>query len=132
MSREATQFKPGQVANPRGRPLSNRKRLDDLLAGREDHILRKAILMAIEGDKDMIKFIGERYMPIIPKDDPADVDLIDKNYEEQGQEVMRAITEGRITAHQGHTIMAAISTNVQIVQATDMIKRIEALERDKK
>lgn len=67
-------FQPGQVANPKGRPKGAKGKVTELkvaletamveqLQGDVAEIMGKAVTMAKKGDKAMIKFILERFLP---------------------------------------------------------------------
>jgi len=132
MPSEDTQFKEGNNANPGGRPKSNRKWFDKIVNGRQETILNKAIYLALDGDKEMMKFISERYMPPIPKEDTVELDLSNKTYLEKAEAVIQAMSEEKITPNQAHTILAALATNVKIYESVEIINRIVALEKSMK
>ena len=67
-------FQPGEVANPKGRPKGAKGKLTILKTSLEtamveqlhddvSDILQKAVHMAKKGDKAMIKFLLERFLP---------------------------------------------------------------------
>lgn len=67
-------FQPGQIANPKGRPKGSKNKLTELKTALEtamveqlqedvSEILGKAVQMAKKGDKQMIRFVLERFLP---------------------------------------------------------------------
>lgn len=132
MPSEDTQFKKGNNANPGGRPPSQYKKFQHLLKGRDDLVINQIIGMAVNGDKDMLKFVGERVMPAPTKTNPVDIDLSNKTLSERADEVYKAMTEQRISPSEAYSIMASLSTHVQIEQATQIMDRLKALEEGMK
>jgi hypothetical protein len=132
MSSKDTQFKEGNNANPGGRPKSQYAKFKHLLKGRDDVIINQIISLAVHGDKDMLKFMGERVMPAPNKTNPVDIDLQNKTLVERADEVYKAMSEQRISPSEAYSIMASLSTHVQIEQATAIMDRLKALEEGMK
>ncbi len=59
-------FKKGQVANPLGGGTMRKRRSDvfsKLVEPHERALMKKMITLALEGDKDMLKYVLDRIIP---------------------------------------------------------------------
>lgn len=88
--RDATQWKPGQSGNPLGRPKGSKNRITLLrqeleLQLREQAapnigaVLQKAIDMALEGDRAMIKLLLEAHLSRGPADQEKAAEKVEIN-----------------------------------------------------
>lgn len=128
-----TQFKPGQVANPRGRPKGENKRLKlfkELVEPRTHELVNQALSIALSDSKDRTKVLTlflERVLPAVVKDnmlDP-DVDLIDGSLLEQANHIRKLINDKHITPEQGSVLLANVKSTAEIKYKDDLEKEIE-------
>lgn len=130
---EATRIKPGQVLNPKGRPanvLSKKEWMDKAV---DDDTRRKildvAVRKALEGRPSMIELILSRVLPPVANDDAIEIELRNKSHAQRGDEIFAALSEKRITPAQAHMLFATLCDNVKLVEMTEIVDRIAALEK---
>lgn len=131
MPREDTQFKKGVSGNPKGKPktVTRRKWMEDILGvERKTRLLEVAIEKALEGHAPSLELILGKCLPPAVTDDAVDINLKDKTHSEKGEEILNALTEKRITPSQAHILFATLCNNVKLVEMTEVISRIAALE----
>lgn len=133
MGKEATQFKPGKSGNAAGRPsrvLSKKEWMDKEVDDKtKRRILKVAIDKALEGKPSMIELILTRVLPPVANDDAIEIDLRDKSHKERADEIFSALSDKRITPAQAHLLFATLCDNVKLVEMTEIIDRIKALEQ---
>lgn len=129
---EATRIKPGQVLNPNGRPKNSLSKKEWMDKAVDDDTRRKildvAIKKALEGKPSMIELILSRVLPPIANDDAIDIELRNKSHKERGDEIFAALSDKRITPAQAHLLFATVCDNVKLVEMTEIVERIKALE----
>lgn len=124
-------FKPGVSGNPKGRVknVTRRKWMEDTLGQeRKKKLLELAIERAFEGNQACIDLVLGRCLPPAITDDAVDIDLKNKTHSERGDEILTALSEKRITPSQAHMLFATLCNNVKLVEMTEVIERIKALE----
>lgn len=65
-------FTKGQVANPNGRPRKAKDiwaNYETLIEPEKEKLFKKVFEMALEGDKDMLRFLLSPFVPKKPKDE---------------------------------------------------------------
>lgn len=125
-------FKKGESGNPEGRPKGIKDRrtiFRELVEPHKTELIEKAINMALGGDGQMLTLLLSRLMPSKPKDDPLpEIGCLGESFSEQGRKIISLISSGIITPAEGNSLLAAIATQATLVEADDLIKRIEKLE----
>lgn len=127
-------FEPGQSGNPSGRPPGiedKRVRLRRLLDDKADALVQKAVDLAIEGDRQMLRLCIERLVPpykargeSVPLDGLSAPGLADA-----GRAVLAAIEAGTLDPDTGGTLLQALGAQARVVDVADLSKRLEALEQ---
>jgi hypothetical protein len=131
----AGQFEPGQSGNPNGRPKGSRNAmtlaLEALLDGQAQALTTKAIELGLEGDLAALRICMDRILPP-RKDRPIKFDMPTIATIEDAPAAMAAITSavanGDITATEAAEVARLVETYVRAVEASDLEKRLRAIE----
>src|SRR5258708_2092551 len=129
-------FRKGLSGNPRGRPLGARNRatiaMEALLDGEAEAITRKAVEKAKEGDTTALRLCLERILPP-RKDRPIALLMPKLSTVADAAALMAAITSavaiGDVTTSEAAELAKLIDTYVRAVEATDLDKRLRAIEQ---
>jgi hypothetical protein len=129
------QFKKGSSGNPTGRPAGSRNKstmaCEELLEGMAEKLTQKAAEMALEGNVYAMRLCLER---IIPARKERCITLESRPVESvkdlplQCQDIVRAVTEGRITPGEGESLFNILSGHAQIIKSMEYDQRLAALE----
>ena len=126
-------FQKGKSGNPDGRPsfyMSKKEWMDkNVSEERRLELLNSAMEKALSGNAEMLQFLLARLLPPAPADDTVDVDLRYKTHAERGDEIFAALSDKRITPAQAHMLFATLCNNVKLVEMTEIVDRIAALEK---
>ena len=127
-------FEPGNRAG-KGRPKGSRNKLNQLLQEILDQnseiILRKCIILAMQGQSVPLRLLFERIMPA-RRDCPVQIDLpptksmadVDTAY----QTVLQAISSGQLTPGEGETLSKILESRRRMIELTDLESRIASAE----
>lgn len=126
-------FKKGQSGNPAGKPRGakdKRTELRELLRQHQADIVQKVVELAKGGDTAAIRLVLERISPPIrAADERVVVPLNGDTLTEKAQEIVSAISTGRISPDQGTRLLDALTACARIQEADEMVRRIAALEQ---
>ena len=125
------------VGNP-GKPKGSRHRatqaVQALIEDQSDAITQKAVEMALEGDTTALRLCIERIAPA-RKDAPIEFDLPSMNSAHDAAQAASAIlaevASGSITPLEGTSVMGLVEQYRRTLEASDLERRIEALETRK-
>jgi len=118
-------FEPGRSGNPNGRPKGSRNRitraLEELIDGKAEALVAKAIEKALEGDSSMLRALLSRTVPArrartVELELPSIETAADAPAASAA--VLAACTCGEISPAEADAIMALIRTHVHIIEAT--------------
>jgi hypothetical protein len=134
-----TKFKPGQSGNPKGRAKGSRNQItlamEALLDGESEALTRKAIQLGLAGDLPALRLCLERILPP-RKDRPIEFEMPAITSIEDAPKAMAAITTavacGEITATEAADVAKLVETYVRSVEASDLEKRLRAIEETMK
>jgi hypothetical protein len=121
-------FQPGQSGNPAGRTRGTGKvaKLRALID--VEAILRALQTQALAGDTLAAKTLLQHSLPALKPID-APIKLPIGNYlAASGHTVVAAIASGKVTPDQGQAVMASLASQARLIETTELIERIEALE----
>lgn len=138
MPRSDTQFKPGQIANPTGRPKGECKKyklFKQLVEPRTDELVNQALNIALSSDKDRTKVLTlflERVMPAVVKDNilNPEIELSEGSLVEQANHIRSLITDKHITPEQGNVLLASVKATAEIKYKEDLEKELEELKSE--
>ena len=128
-------FRPGQSGNPNGRPKGSRNAttlaLESLLDGQAQALTQKAIDLALSGDLAALRICLDRILPP-RKDRPIGFVMPAIGTIADAPKAMAAITtavaQGEITATEAAEVCRLVETYVRAVEASDLEKRLRAIE----
>ena len=129
-------FKPGQSGNPAGRPKGARNAttlaVEALLDGEGEALTRKAIDLAKAGDMQALKLCMDRIVPP-RRDRPLNFALPAIASPGDAATAMgallKATADGELTPLEAGEVAKLVDTYIRTVEANDLTKRIEQLER---
>jgi hypothetical protein len=128
-------FQPGNAFG-RGRPAGSRNKstiaLQAMLDQHAEPILKKAVVMALQGEKAAIRLCLERLLPVrrhstvkfkLPRlESVADIAKASSN-------VVRAVADGKLTGADGELVTSMLEKLRQAFESASLEDRIGALER---
>lgn len=130
-----SQFKPGQSGNPAGRPKGARHKttlaIEALLEGEAEALTRKAVEMALAGDMQALRLCMDRLAP--PRKDRSvtfDLPPIEtlEDLPKATRALMAAVATGELTPAEAAELGKLVDAHVKAIEATDLNRRLEALE----
>ena len=118
-----------------GKPLGSRNKTTQaaqgLLEGEAEQLTRRAIDAALEGHPAALRLCMERILPI-KKETPVSFAMPDMNKTTTAVQAAGAllaeVASGELTPNQGTQIMGLIESYQKIVEATELERRLSALE----
>jgi hypothetical protein len=134
--KQSNRFCKGVSGNPEGRPKGARNTttvaLEALLDGQAQALTQKAIDLALAGDMTALRLCLDRIIPP-RKDRPVTFALPAISSPAEAAATMAAILEGvangDITPTEASEVGKLVDSYVRAVEAADLAKRIERLER---
>jgi hypothetical protein len=130
-SKRPGRWKPGESGNAAGRPPGSGA-VAKLRAGIEAHvpeIIDKLVQQAKEGDAGAARLLLERVVPALkPTEQPAPIDMPDGSLADQARAVVHAAADGDLAPAQAAQIVTALGGVAKIIETTELVRRIEALE----
>ncbi len=127
-----TKFQPGQSGNPNGRPKDKTPAtlLRKSIVNEMPEILKTLVNLAKEGDVQAAKVLLDRICPPLkPQASPIALP-VNGTLSEQGGEIIKATLAGVIPPDIGSQLITALANQSKLVQTTDLISRIETLEKN--
>ena len=126
-------FEKGQSGNPEGRPKGIRDKrtaMRDLLIPHASDLVAKAVEMALAGDAAALRICIDRLIPAAKSmDDPVILPEIGDSLADNSRIVVKALAAGELTPEQASTVLQALASQVRIIEASEIEKRIAALEQ---
>ena len=126
-------FKPGESGNPKGRPANKaatillRKAISEAMP----EIIQGLIDAAKLGDIGAATVLLNRCVPAL-KAESQTINLpVKQTVLEQSNEIITGIMSGKLAPDIGAGLINALAAQAMIVEADDVIRRIEALEAAK-
>ena len=124
-------FAPGNRASP-GRPPGRGPvaEMRAALVTDLDKIIDTLKAQALAGDAQAIRIILDRVLPALrPVDMPTTLDLpADGTLADQARAVVQAAADGDLAPAQAAQIVTALGGVAKIIETTELVRRIEALE----
>jgi hypothetical protein len=92
-------------------------------------LVQKAVDMALAGDTTALRICLERIIPPLKTMDRlVSLDLLGASLADQGRAVLNAVSAANITPGEAATLMQAVAGQARIIEVTELLTRIEALE----
>lgn len=126
-------FTRGQSGNPKGRTPGNVTvaTLRKAIAEHAGEILDAVLVAAKGGDIGACKLLLDRICPPL-KAQALSISLpgaVNHPLADQGAEVVKATLAGKISPDIGAQILAALGSQIRILEVTDLAERVTALEK---
>ena len=125
-------FEKGQSGNPAGKPTGARDKrteLRELLRPHAKDLVAKVVELAKSGDTTALRICIDRLIaPAKARDNTVSLDSPEGPLSQQGQAVLTALYTSRITPDEAVTLMQAISAQARLIEASELERRIAALE----
>jgi hypothetical protein len=103
--------------------------LRDKLAQDMDQIISKVREQALAGDLQAARIVLDRVLPSLrPVEMPQAMDVPEGTLAEQAHAVVQAVAAGEIAPGQAVQIITALGGVAKIIETTELVARIEALE----
>ena len=126
-------FEKGQSGNPEGRPKGikdKRTELRELLLPHAPELIAKVVEMAKAGDAAAIRICVDRLIPPAKaKDDQVSLPTLTDSLADNSREVIKALAMGELTPDEAATVLQALASQVRIIEADEIEKRLAALEQ---
>lgn len=126
-------FQKGRSGNPSGRKKGSqdwRGKLRSQLEGATPEIIEALLDKARDGDLQAAKIIIDRVLPPLKAQSlPVTLQVNAQDEAGRAQAVFSAILNGDITPDIGGDILAALATVLKVRETSEIIKRVEELER---
>jgi uncharacterized protein DUF5681 len=129
-------FPKGQSGNPNGRPVGARNRAtlvaEALLEGEAEKLTRKAVVLALKGNVACLRLCLDRLVPP-RRDRPVHFLIPALNSADDASRAMAAIAtavaSGDLTPAEAAELSRVIEAFVQVLQISEIERRLESLER---
>lgn len=127
------EFQKGTSGNSKGRPKDKtpasqlRKSISDSMP----EIIETLIKAAKDGDIQAAKALLDRVCPVLKAQASAVYLPVHNTTAGQASEVIRAVMQGEIAPDTGSMLINAIAAQVKIIETSELLARIEALEARK-
>ena len=134
MAARGRPFEPGNKFG-RGRPRGSRNKTtmlaQELLSNHAEPIVRKLLLMALQGDMKALQLCIDRIVPVLrelpiklgalPMRTLADLD-------KTSEQLWNKIAAGQLTAAQGHALVELIDYRRRVIETVELEKGMSLLE----
>ncbi len=130
-------WRPGQSGNPAGCKTGSRNRVtraaEHVLTSESGAIARRCVDMALDGDRQMIKLVLERCVPVkksvpIHLPDMPKISSVSDASSLTGY-VLQAVADGRLSPVDGEIISRSAERHLRALQVTDLEIRLVELEQ---
>ncbi len=126
-------FEPGESGNPAGRPKGikdRRTELRQMMLDEAPALIAKVVEMAREGDATALRICLDRIVPAAKaKDDAITLPGLTDSLADNSREVIRALAKGDLTPEEAGTVLQALASQVRIIEADEIERRLAALEQ---
>lgn len=124
-----TRFQPGNPGRPPG-IRDKRTAMRDLLLPHAPELVAKVVEMAKNGDATALRICLDRLIPPAKaKDDPVCLPGLTDSLADNSRAVVKALADGELTPEEAATVLQALASQVRIIEADEIERRIAALEQ---
>ena len=128
-------FEPGNKFG-RGRPRGSRNKktliLQELLEEHAPALMRKSLVMALQGDVQLLRMFLDRTLPR-PSDSPVKIGRLPSGTIEEvlqaHETVLNKVASGELTPGQAVQINSLLQTRGELIEKQDLASRVHALEQ---
>ena len=126
-------FQKGKSGNPAGRPKGcpdKRQRITRALGEHAEDVIQVVVTAARNGDVQAARLVLERVSPPIKSaEEPVSIpEMATGSLVDRAEGIITATADGRLTPGQATTLLTALGGVAKLIETTELIKRIEALE----
>ena len=125
-------FTPGNPGKPKGARHRTTRAIEQLLEGDAEALTRKVIELALDGDTTAMRLCLERVAPPL-KDRPISFELppLDSasDLAKAAAAVVSAVSKGELSPAEGAHVMQLIEGYRKTLETTELVERVETLER---
>lgn len=112
-------FEKGASGNPSGRPKGTKDRrtiFRDMVEPHRETLVQKAIVLALEGNEQMLRLLLDRLLPAKPRIEEELFDGFDKNksLSEQLVDIKQAMSNGEISSDYAYKASQIIAAQIKI------------------
>jgi len=129
-------FQKGKSGNPAGRPAGTSKpdTLRQSLGTHVPAVIDAVVQKAKKGDMAAAKIILDRTVPTLkPREMRIAIELPEAgSLVERGDAVINAIASGTLLPGQGKDLLAALTAQARLIESTELLDRIAAIEAAQK
>ena len=127
-------FKSGNPGRPPGSKNKTTQLVEQLAEGQAEQLIQKALELAQAGDVACLRMVLDRLWPV-RKGQPVNIDLPSPKSSADVLDVVSklwsAIAEGGLTADEASALSLVAERSMQIINQQEILKRIEALEKER-
>lgn len=124
-----TRFKPGNNANPKGRPKGSGSRqafFREHVESRKDNLIRKALELAENGNEAMLKFFLDKVSPARYQSDA--LEILGSTVRETTNNLITHVSTGDMSAEEASKVASIVQKDAEINNQTIMIEKLKGLE----
>ena len=134
MAARGRPFEPGNKFG-RGRPRGSRNKTtmlaQELLSSHAVPIVRKVILMALQGDMKAMQLCMDRTLPVL-RELPIKLGALPMrtlaDLSKTSEKVCKKVAAGQLTTAQGHAVFELIEHHRRVIETTELEKGMSLLE----
>jgi len=124
-------FEKGKSGNPKGKPRGakdKRTELRSLLEPHREELVKVVVAKALNGDGSALRICMDRLIAPM-RSNPIRISKFSGTLAERGDQVMTGIGKGELGIDEAAALMSVLQSQARIIEATELDKRIAALEQ---
>lgn len=127
-------FEPGNnfgTGRPKGSRNKTRVSVEQILLQHAEGLMKKCIVLALQGERNALKLCMERLMPVRREGFvslPALRTQTSLDVAESCDHLLRAISRGRLTPAEGKQLAEILEGRRRVIETTEILGRVEELE----
>lgn len=91
-------------------------------------LVEKIVALGLKGHPGALRILAERLLPK-PRDEFVYIRDLPGEPGEQAQEILRAVSEGKITPSEGEKLSRLVETRCRVVEFSEFAERLDRLEK---
>ena len=123
-------WKPGESGNAKGRKpgITARGKFRKQVESALPEIVANVLQSALQGDMQAVKLILDRCIPALKQTDEHIKITLPTRLAPAGEVVIQAMADGSVSPAQAQSVMALLSGQRALVEQTEVLQRLEAVE----